>query len=234
MAFLGSIGKFLGGAVKSVAPIIAPIASFGTDLLLKKVTGGTGLTALGGFLPGAGGPPAISPGAGIFSGFQTSFGGPVARPPATFPMQQPPPVVMTGGAVALTKPVFDIIVKLAARLGIAIRTPAAVTRIGRSIIAKLLRFARANPGLTIINLLTNLGLTLFEANEIITWWTTHGKRRRRIKVTNVKALNRSVRRLEGFRRLSQRVEMALSRRGGVRSSSRTRRCPKCRRSPCCC
>lgn len=234
MAFIGSVGKFLGGVAKTVAPIVAPVASFATDLLLKK-TGASGLTSLAGFLPGAGGPPSISPGPGIFDSLQTSFGGPYGFPTAPPPMlPQPGPAIPTTAAVpAITGAVFNLILRLAQRLGITIKTPGSVVRIGRRIVARLLRFARANPGLTIVQLLLNLGFTALEVNELITWYSTHGKRHRRIKVTNVKALNRSVRRLEGFHRLARRVEGALARRGVSRSVTR-RRCPRCRKSPCCC
>jgi len=224
MAFLGSIGKFLGNVAKPlIRAVPAALTGFATGGKAGALTG-----ALGSLQAGAGSAPSI------FSGVQTSFSQPVTRLPS-FPADGGMQTTPTMAAVpALTKPVFEIILKLAARLGIAIKSPRSVVRIGRNIIAKLLRFARANPGLTIISLLTNLGLTLFEANEIITWWTTHGKRHRRIRVTNVKALNRSVRRLEGFRRLSHRVETALARRGVSARPSSRRRCPRCRKSPCCC
>jgi len=233
MAFLGSIGKFIGTAAK----VAAPLVSLGTSVALSKIAPGGGgflgsVGKLTSFLPGAGGGPSLS-GSNIFSGIQTAFAQPAARFPSGngTPMQ---PIPTMAAVPALTKPVFDIILKLASQLGIVIKSPNAVVRVGRNIVARLLRFARANPGLTIINLLTNIGLTIFEANELITWFTTHGKRHRRIRVTNVKALNRSVRRLEGFRRLSHRVENALARRGVARSISRARRCPRCRKSPCCC
>lgn len=238
MAFIGSVGKFLGNVVKTVAPVVAPVASFATDLALKKVTGISALPSISSFLPGAGGPPSIFPGTGIFDSFQTSLGGPYGLPQQQAPMQAPPsPAVLTAGGqqVMITQGAFNAIVKLAQRLGIPLRSAQAVVRIGRNIIAKLLRFARANPGLTILNLLTSLGLTAIEATDLITWFSTHGKRRRRIRVTNVKALNRSVRRLEGFRRLAHRVEGALARRGVARSIRRSsRRCPRCRKNPCSC
>lgn len=234
MAFLGSIGKFVGGVVGQVAKA-AP-------------------TALVGFATG--GPPGAAKGllTGLLTqqqgGFQTSgnplFGGvqnllgSFTQPSANFPQPIGPQVPMqggaipTGGAVMLTESLFNIILKLAQSLGHTFKSANSVHRWGRMIIARLLRFARANPGLTVFNLLANLGLGAVEINELLTWWATSGKKRRRIKVTNVKALNRSVRRLEGFRRLSHRVEAALSRRGSTRAVATRRRCPRCRKSPCCC
>jgi len=233
MAFLGSVGKFLSGAAKPLLQAVVPAAA-------GFVTGGpkgAALGVVGSFLPGAGsGPPeygGVQQLPSIFSTLGGAYPAPQSYPQQypTSPVAQP---VSTGQAVALTQDIFNIIVKLAGRLGIVIRTPGAVVRIGRNTIAKLLRFARANPGLTIINLLLNLGLAGDEATRLIAWYSTYGKRHRRIKVTNVKALNRSVRRLEGFRRLSHRVEAALTRRGVSRSSTRVRRCSRCRKNPCCC
>lgn len=231
MAFLGSIGKFLGNVAKPLIKAIpATLTGFATGGKAGALLGGLGALQGG---PGAGptGQPfGIQP---IFSGVQTSLGGPFGFPQT--PMQPAPmQAVPVSVPAVITKDIFDLILRLAGRLGIVIKNPNAVVRIGRSIIARLLRFARANPGLTIVNLLLNLGLSAIEVNNLITWYSTHGKRRRRMKVTNVKALNRSVRRLEGFRRLSHRVESALAMRAVSRGLRRSRRCPKCRKSPCCC
>lgn len=140
------------------------------------------------------------------------------------------PSVAQGGTV--DGELFGILAKMAEKLGVRIVNPNAVIRVGRNLLSKMLRFARATPGLTIVSMLANLGLTAFEANRVVSWYSTAGKRRRRIKVTNVKALNRSVRRLEGFLRLSRRVEASLGRRTGARTKSR--RCFKCKKSPCSC
>lgn len=67
-------------------------------------------------------------------------------------------------------------------------------------------------------------------NELLSYTATH--KRRRMNVANTKALRRSMRRLKGFHRLSNRVEQQLSRSAG-RRRSRTR-CGTCRKSPCVC
>lgn len=236
MAFLGSIGKFVGGLVK---PLVSAIPSAAAGFL----TGGPA----GAFLASA--PkllPAVTGATSLFGGVQqalpqiTSFGGPYQLPqqlpqypaPSPSPGFELPAVPAADVPATLNKDIFDMILRLAGRLGLRIKSVGSVVRIGRRIIAKLLRFARANPGLTIINLLVNLGLAADEATRLIAWYTASTKKHRRIKVTNVKALNRSVRRLEGFRRLSRRVEMALAHRGAARVSRR--RCPRCRKNPCCC
>ena len=69
-------------------------------------------------------------------------------------------------------------------------------------------------------------------NELAVWKTTH--KSRRMNVANTVALRRSVRRLKGFDRLSHRVSAQLSRVGGARRRSSSRRCGTCRKSPCSC
>ena len=140
-----------------------------------------------------------------------------------------------GNVTAVTKDIFDLSIRVLDRLGIRYRNPNAIMPLSRGVLAKLLRFARATPGLTILSMLINLGLSAVEAEHLLTWYTTKGKRRRRIRVTNVKALRRSVRRLEGFRKLASRVEATLGRRGGGGARRRTvGRCRTCRKSPCSC
>ena len=147
----------------------------------------------------------------------------------------PIPVSSGGGGVpALTGDVYNALLKIADRLGVVIRNPNAVVRVGRNLVSKLIRFSRATPGLTIISMLLNLGLSAIEANTVVSWFSTAGRRHKRIRVTNVKALNRSVRRLEGFRRLASRVEKALAHRGMSRARVSKRRCATCHKSPCKC
>lgn len=225
------IGKFLGriasGVVKNAPAIVSGFATAGPggglSAALSTMRVGGGSTAPAGssamyssaaarMMPGYGSMPSVSDGS-VY------------------------PVATKGGgvpAMALTQDVYNALLKVADRLGIRIMNPNAVVRVGRNILAKLIRFSRATPGLTIVSMLVNLGLSAIEANNLVTWYTTAGKRRRRIRVTNVKALNRSVRRLEGFTRLARRVEASLGRRAGVRSIRRTSRCKKCRRNPCGC
>jgi hypothetical protein len=68
--------------------------------------------------------------------------------------------------------------------------------------------------------------------ELFVYHSTH--KRRRMNVANTKALRRSVRRLKGFDRLSHKVSSQLSRVGGTRRRSASRRCGTCRKSPCAC
>lgn len=139
---------------------------------------------------------------------------------------------------SLTVPsdIADTIYRMVAALGIPLKPTTNLVRLGRKILSKLMNFARRNPGMTILALLANLGIVAEEANRLIAWWTTSGRKRRRMRVANVRALNRSVRRLEGFARLASRVQGALAQRATRRGYGRTssRRCFKCRKNPCGC
>ena len=192
------IGKFIGriasGAVKSAPSIIAGYAAGGPA--------GAGLAALGGVSFGGGSQTAPTGQPVSYGGVQSQIGGGYGYPQTMGGSGGGAmPVSRSGVTLSLTKDVFDIVVKLADKLGIPMRMMNRVIPIGRAIIAKLLRFVRATPGLTILAMLGQLGLTAYEANTLISWYATAGRKRRRIRVTNVKALNRSVRRMEGFLRL---------------------------------
>lgn len=144
------------------------------------------------------------------------------------------PVVPVGNRsiATVTGDIYNALMTMLQRLGVTIRNPNSVIPLGKRALARIIAAARRIPGMTPIGMLVSLGLTEIAANQVVSWYTTSGKRRRRMRVTNVKALNRSARRLEGFLRLSRRVEGALA----LRSSRRVggRRCRKCRKSPCGC
>ena len=132
---------------------------------------------------------------------------------------------------AVTGDIYNSLMTILQRVGATIRSPNSVIPMGKRVLSRVIATARRVPGMTPVGMLVTLGLTEIAANQLITWYTTAGKRRRRIRVTNIKALNRSVRRLEGFTRLARRVEASLGRRSIARS---TRRCRKCKKSPCSC
>lgn len=145
-------------------------------------------------------------------------------------------VVPVGNAMTVPSDITDTIYRMIGALGIPLKPTTNIVRLGRKLLAKLMNFARRNPGMTILALLANLGIVAEEANRLIAWWTTSGRKRRRMRVANVKALNRSVRRLEGFARLATRVQGALAQRATRRGYGRTtsRRCFKCHKNPCGC
>ena len=170
-----------------------------------------------------------------FGGLQTSFGGAYGQAPGTLRVSNDQlPTMTSSGGPAMSGNIFRLLMMLAERLGVRIVKPNSVVPMGRKLLDKLIRFTRVTPGLTILSMLVTLGIATNEANQLIAWYSTAGKRRKRIRVTNVKALRRSVRRLEGFRKLAQRVEMTLVSRGGSAGRRRVTRCRSCRKSPCAC
>lgn len=170
-----------------------------------------------------------------FGGLQTSFM-PGYQTPGTMRVSNDnlPVPVSRGVSSSMTGAVYNALLQLAGKLGVSIKNPNSVVPIGRNLLAKLIRFSRATPGLTILTMLMQLGIGAFESNQLIAWYSTAGKRRKRIRVTNVKALKRSVRRLEGFRKMANRVELALAGRGSSSTRRRVGRCRTCRKSPCSC
>lgn len=73
-------------------------------------------------------------------------------------------------------------------------------------------------------------------SELIEWSATKAHKKRRMNVSNVKALRRGLRRLKGFERLSHRVSAQLGRaaRSGRSYRRSAGRCVTCRKSPCMC
>jgi uncharacterized membrane protein YfcA len=70
--------------------------------------------------------------------------------------------------------------------------------------------------------------------DLVTLSATRAGRRRRMNPANVRALRRSVRRLQSFDRLSARVSAQLGRVASRRRGPRRGRCMTCRANPCRC
>jgi hypothetical protein len=220
------IGKFLGrvatGLVKSAPSALAGYATAGP--------GGASLALLGGLTTsqktsGVGATPAS------FAQPSSSFPG---RAMATSQVGGGQAMTVSNRGLASTanQSVYTAAVDVLGKLNILPRDPNAVLRNIRPVLAKMLRFSRVNPGLTVISMLINLGILATAANELVSWYATAGKKRRRMRVTNVKALRRSVRRLESFHKLARKVEASLSHSRPRRVSSR--RCGSCKKNPCSC
>lgn len=80
--------------------------------------------------------------------------------------------------------------------------------------------------------LVSMGFVAVEVLQDLFAWNASGRRHRRMNPTNVKALRRSLRRLDGFARLSARV---MSHRSAFKRGGRSRsRCVTCKKSPCRC
>jgi hypothetical protein len=70
--------------------------------------------------------------------------------------------------------------------------------------------------------------------DLVTLSATRAGRRRRMNPANVRALRRSVRRLQSFDRLASRVSSQLGRVAAHRRARRAGRCRVCRSNPCRC
>jgi len=150
---------------------------------------------------------------------------------ATQPMAMPVAAsaggLMTAAGSAVARAAAPILFKMAQALGLK-SIPSLANAYRRVIKAmKLL----GNPAVVA----TAFGLNLAELASLIT--LAQKRKRRRMNVANTKALRRSVRRLEGFNKLSHRVYANLSHiRGGGRRSVRRvgAACVTCRKNPCRC
>ena len=197
----GFYGAVLEGgtaaAVASVKAGTAKAANYGGNVARVTPVGSTGMYS---------GAAALLPGYGITAG-----SGPASNPDV---------VLASNRSVAkIPQDVAGYLTALVTRLGLPAGTK--VVPAAKRVLAKVIMAARRIPGMTPIGMLVGLGLSEMAAQSVLTWYTTSGKRRRRMRVTNVKALTRSARRLEGFHKLARRVEAALGRRSGVVHHRRT-------------
>lgn len=222
------IGKFLGAATKTAATSALAYYTGGKSLAYTGMPGQSLLSfAQGG--RGGGGPSAMT----------SMFQQPIAGFPSGYPSGGPMAIPVAGEVTVagqISREIFEIAVKVLDRLHLIPKNPNRVVAVIRRVLAAMIRFARRMPGLNLINMLVSLGLAAVEAERLIAWYTSPAlKKRRRMRVTNVKALRRSIRRLEGFHRVSTRVELALARRPTVRRiRAKIRRCPRCHQDPCRC
>lgn len=235
MAFLGSIGKALGGITKNILPVAAPIAATAftgsptAGLIAGQAFGGGGVNTGG--LMGNFGTQGYLP--GIPQSFPVQQFGQYGQFPTQVQEQQP--VVMVKGPtdlVPFTQDIFNAVQKLLNRfnvpqLGLTIPRMKAIAR---KLLAAMIRFARLNPALSLISMLVSFGLTADEAYKLLTWFGTK-RRRRRMNSGNAKALRRALRRVESFQRLCARAGAV---RRGIPTSRRRRHCPRCRRASCIC
>ena len=127
----------------------------------------------------------------------------------------------------VTQPIVDSLATILNKVGIRWRSMPSLLSAGKRILGRVISMAKRLPGMSPVAMLVGMGLTEMAANQVLTWYTTSGKRRRRMRVTNVKALNRSARRLEGFLKLSRRVESALAFRHHARHTRVPRKSKKC-------
>jgi len=103
------------------------------------------------------------------------------------------------GAAMLSAPLIAAIGKLAARLGFSGTSPLAFARKSYGMLAA---WSAKNPGVSLIALLVNLGLTAEEAAHFIGWGATHKKRRRARGITgrDLKTTRRTIRKVTSMAR----------------------------------
>lgn len=182
-----------------------------------------GNSYVGGFsVPGAAVPVTYGP--------AYSFGAPQAGPPGTgmITFAQPgnmPTLIASKSITLQAAGIPPILFKIAEALGL---THLPTVPYVVALFKKLAKY------LTPALIATTLGIGLDELARVLTY--SQRRKRRRMNVANTKALRRSVRRLRGFDRLSQRVHHQLhlgSHRRRVGRAVATV-CGTCRKSPCRC
>jgi hypothetical protein len=193
--------------VGDIARIAAPVLTFLNPPL------GIAAASIGGVLSPQGPAPAAPVGAPTFlpmvpdvPGFQLPSIQQLTGAPSFFadPVVQGEGAVMpamAGGAVimGLTRSLALTISKLAARLGISVLGLAGLGRVGSRIWRSLTVFARRHPSISLISMLTALGLTIEEASEYIAWGSTRRRRRRGgISGRDMRVAKRTIRRISSF------------------------------------
>lgn len=218
----------LTGALSTLSRQVQPMA-FNIAGLTSGILG-SAAQAFGGFNPALGAVAQF--GSGIASAFApqpTQFlPQPVAQQfgmgfgaQATPVAQRSPIPVGPGAMSAVRAAVLPILIKIAQTLGTrAIPSLTKALNMIRSL-GKALLSPQA--------IAVALGITVDELARLIV--ASRQVKRRRMNVSNSKALRRSLRRVEGFHRLCVRVDTV---RGSARRRSRRRSCVKCHRSPCIC
>jgi hypothetical protein len=180
---------------------------------------GLGTTLLGGFLGGGGGTAAFQP---------SSLAFPVPSFPVSPPVMMPEPAPIPTAAPA-------------------VRALTTIPRWGQSYprIWQFIQRARASGRAvtlqSLLSLLRRFGPTALTGilgaelvADLVTLSATRAGRRRRMNPANVRALRRSVRRLQSFDRLASRVSSQLGRVASHRRARRAGRCRACRSNPCRC
>ena len=214
---------------QDIAKVVSPITQVAGPLLgLVNPALGIATSTIGGafnpFLPQQA--PSSPSYGGIISqspvGWVTPLGGaPIpqfAEQTEGFPMPQEVALPAAAGAgviMGLTRTLALTISRLAARLGITVLSVAGLGRVGSRIWRSLAVFARRHPNISLISMLTALGLTIEEASEFIAWGSTRKRRRRGgISGRDLRISKRTIRRISSFQH-----DLASLRAGGIRRGS---------------
>lgn len=106
-------------------------------------------------------------------------------------------MVQTGAPMAIAA-IGAVVYKLARTLGIALQpTLGSVARVGGRIYQSLAAFAARHPGVSLLSLLTGLGLSADEAAQFIGWGATRRRKRRArgISAKDFRTTRRTVRKI---------------------------------------
>lgn len=193
------LGKFLGKVANIVGPL-APLVG-----IVNPALGIALSTTAAGFarpapMPSAAAPSSFVPQVMSVPSIEALTGVPSFLPSMATAAEAAVPVAAAGGVIlGLTRTLAVTIAKLAGRLGITVMGVAGLSRIGSRIWRSLFTFARRHPNISVLSMLTALGLTIEEASEFIAWGSTKRRRRRGgISGRDMRIARRTIRRISGF------------------------------------
>lgn len=208
------LGKFLGKVANVLAPV-APVLGLVNPALGLAV--GTAASAFARPAPAAPASTFVPPVVSVPS-IEALTGVPSFLPSMAAPAEAGVPAA--GVVLGLTRTLAVTIAKLAGRLGISVMGIAGLSRIGSRIWRSLFTFARRHPNISVLSMLTALGLTIEEASEFIAWGSTKRRRRRGgISGRDMRIARRTIRRISSFQHDLAHIR-AHATLGGSRRSRR--------------
>ncbi len=200
------LGKVFRSVFKRVPGVVTAVATGGASLMTPG--GMMSILKPGGFTAGGigGGLPSIQQVTGVPA---LLANGGLAVPTAA------PAVVGAFGIRLMTQNIARAILKLATILGIPVALPSLV-RVGARLWRTMMTFARRHPAISILSMLTALGLTIEEAGEFLVWGQSKARRRRGrgISARDIRTCRRTMRRMAAFQRDMFRAAPRRRRLGG--------------------
>ncbi len=189
------LGKVFRSVFKRAPGVVTAFATGGASLLTPG--GAMSILKPGGFTSGGigGGVPSIQQITGVAPLFAQAQNGGLAVPVAA------PAVIGAFGIRLMTQNIARAIIKLATILGIPVALPSLV-RVGSRLWRTMMTFARRHPAISILSMLTALGLSIEEAGEFLVWGQSKARRRRGrgISARDIRTCRRTMRRMAAFQR----------------------------------
>lgn len=191
------LGKIFRSVFKRAPGVITAFATGGASLLTPG--GAMSIIKPGGFTSGGigGGIPSIQQ----VTGVSPFFAQPVVQANGGLAVPAVAPAVGALGIRLMTQNIARAILKLATILGIPVALPSLV-RVGTRLWRTMMTFARRHPAISILSMLTALGLTIEEAGEFLVWGQSRARRRRGrgISARDIRTCRRTMRRMAAFQR----------------------------------